>query len=267
MPINTVSNEKVEKLSTEDWSALKRLYFRRYSNGSRTKSSVSPSAATNVSSLIERVNPSAAAESAQEGSPAVTNVSSFIERVMPRVVAESAQEGSPAVTDVSSLIERVKPSAAAESAQAGLPSVTKDSSRFKRVDSGSASTFNPSAAAEGAQEGSPAVTDVSSLIERIKPSAAAEGTQDGTPSVTDVSPLIKRVREEFKPGNAADNDNALNSYIAKHMQEMKEIIKEVPMASLEFTTIKLSPVVRKERFDHMQKLIEKLEENFSVSMV
>ena len=207
MPINTVSNEKVEKLSTEDWSALKRLYFRRYSNGSRTKSSVSPSAATNVSSLIERVNPSAAAESAQEGSPAVTNVSSFIERVMPRVVAESAQEGSPAVTDVSS------------------------------------------------------------LIERIKPSAAAEGTQDGTPSVTDVSPLIKRVREEFKPGNAADNDNALNSYIAKHMQEMKEIIKEVPMASLEFTTIKLSPVVRKERFDHMQKLIEKLEENFSVSMV
>ena len=69
------------------------------------------------------------------------------------------------------------------------------------------------------------------------------------------------------PGNAADNDNALNSYIAKHMQEMKEIIKEVPMASLEFTTIKLSPVVRKERFDHMQKLIEKLEENFSVSMV
>ena len=207
MPINTVSNEKVEKLSTEDWSALKRLYFRRYSNGSRTKSSVSPSAATNVSSLIERVNPSAAAESAQEGSPAVTNVSSFIERVMPRVVAESAQEGSPAVTDVSS------------------------------------------------------------LIERIKPSAAAEGTQDGTPSVTDVSPLIKRVREEFKPGNAADNDNALNSYIAKHMQEMKEITKEVPMVSLEFTTIKLSPVVRKERFDHMQKLIEKLEENFSVSMV
>ena len=151
----------------------------------------------------------------------------------PSAAAEGAQEGSPAVTDVSSLIERVK----------------------------------PSAAAEGAQEGSPAVTDVSSLIERIKPSAAAEGTQDGTPSVTDVSPLIKRVREEFKPGNAADNDNALNSYIAKHMQEMKEIIKEVPMASLEFTTIKLSPVVRKERFDHMQKLIEKLEENFSVSMV